>query len=62
MASHMARKHNRQEVFDYLTSEYQILTEIQKSLGMICLSYIASNDYYMRSRAEYWAVITLFRF
>lgn len=33
MASHMARKHNRQEVFEYLTAEYQILKD-QKKLSL----------------------------
>lgn len=30
MASHMARKHNKQEVFDYLTAQYQILKDQKK--------------------------------
>lgn len=30
MASHMARKHNKQEVFDYLSAEYQILKDQRK--------------------------------
>ena len=30
MASHMARRQNRQEVFDYLTAEYQVLKDQKK--------------------------------